>query len=228
MPRARQISPIAAISWITPISLFTAITETRIVSGRSAALNASRSMQPVRQHVEVGRLEALALELAHRVERRLVLGLHGDDVLALVLVEVRRALQREVDRLGRARRPDDLLRVAVHQRRDLVARLLDRLLGVPAERVRARRGVAEVLGQVRDHLLRDARIDRRGRRIVEIDRHLHEGLVCAMLDTSAGDRRAGRAHGRRRRRLAVILQHRRHRLSAAAGARGRPASPTAG
>ena len=134
------------MSWITPISLLTNITETRIVSGRSAASNCVEVEQAVGVRLEVGDLEAFALELAHRVEHRLVLGLHGDEVLALVLVEVRRALEREVDRLGRARGPDELLRVAVDQRRDLLARLLDRLLGLPAERVRARRRIAEVLG----------------------------------------------------------------------------------
>ena len=43
---ARQSSPIALISWITPISLFTCIIDTRIVSGRNAALNLSRSIKP--------------------------------------------------------------------------------------------------------------------------------------------------------------------------------------
>ena len=150
MPRARQISPIAAMSCTTPISLLTAITETTIVSGRSAFSNASRSSEPVRQHVEIGDRVALALELAHRVERRLVLRAHGDEVLALVLVEVRGALQREIDRFRRARREDELARVAVDERGDLLARLLDRLLGGPAQRVRARRRVAEILGEARE------------------------------------------------------------------------------
>ncbi len=48
--------------------------------------------QAVFLHVEVGDLEALALELAHGVEHGLVLGLHRDQVLALALVELRRAL----------------------------------------------------------------------------------------------------------------------------------------
>ena len=107
-----------------------------------------------------------------RVERRLVLGLHRDQVLALGLVELGRALEREVDRFGRARGPDQVLRVAAHQRGDLLARLLDRLLGLPAEGVRAARRVAEVLGQVRDHLLRHARIDRRGRGVIQVDGQL--------------------------------------------------------
>ncbi len=46
MPLARQISPISAIGWITPISLFTIMTETTIVSGRIAALSFSRSTRP--------------------------------------------------------------------------------------------------------------------------------------------------------------------------------------
>ena len=124
------------MSWMTPISLFTNITDTTMVSGRSAALNASRSTQPVGLDVEIGDLEALALELAHGVERRLVLGLDRDEVLALVLVEMRGALEREVDRFGRAGRPDDLLRVAVDQRGD-VSRALPRPPPRPPSRTRA-------------------------------------------------------------------------------------------
>ena len=70
------------MSWITPISLLTNITETRIVSGRSAAFSLLEVEQAVFLDVEVGHLEALALELAHRVEHRLVLGLDRDEVLA--------------------------------------------------------------------------------------------------------------------------------------------------
>ena len=152
--------------------------------------------QAVRQHVEIGDREALALQLAHRVERGLVLGAHGDEVLALVLVEVRGALQREVDRFRRARGPDDLARIAVHQRRDVLARLLHRLLGGPAERVRARRGIAEVLGEVRDHLLRDARVDRRRRRVVEVDRGLHCSVSIRWHVESGRSGHDGRARAR--------------------------------
>ena len=52
------------------------------------------------------------------VEHGLVLGLHRDDVLALALVEMRGALDREVVRLGRAGRPDDFARIGVDQRGD--------------------------------------------------------------------------------------------------------------
>ncbi len=65
--------------------------------------------QAVFLHVEVGGLEALALQLAHGVEHGLVLGLDGDEVLALAVVEMRSALDRQVVGLGRAGGPDDLL-----------------------------------------------------------------------------------------------------------------------
>jgi len=160
---------------MTPISLLTNITETTIVSGERR-LERVEVEQPVRLDVEIADLEAVALELAHRVERRLVLGLDRDQVLALVLVEMRRALQRQIDRLGGTRGPDQLLGVTMDQLGDFLARLLDRLLGLPAERVRTRSRVAEMLGQVRNHLGRDPRIDRGRRRIIEIDRFFHRGL----------------------------------------------------
>src|SRR5258705_9350770 len=143
--------------------------------------------QAVLPRIEEGRFETLALELAHGIEHRLVLGLHRDDVLALALVEIRRALDGEVVAFRRARSPDDLLRVGVQERRDVRARLLHRLLRVPAECVRAARRVAELLGEEGDHLLRHARVHRRGRGIVEVDRKFHvrarpvQGVTAASL-----------------------------------------------
>ena len=58
---------------------------------------------------EVGDLEALFLEALAGVEDGLVLGHRRDDVVALVLVELGDALEREVVALGRAAREDDLL-----------------------------------------------------------------------------------------------------------------------
>src|SRR5574341_2028087 len=124
-------------------------------------------------HAQIGDLETLSFELAAGVEHGLVLGLLRDDVLALGLVELRRALDREVVALGRAGSPDDFLRIRMNERSDVAARLLDRLLRLPAERVRAARGVAEEFREVRNHLRRDAGIDRGRRRVVEVDRQLH-------------------------------------------------------
>src|SRR6266511_1140430 len=50
-------------------------------------------------------------------------------------VELGGALEREVDRLGRARGPDDLLRRGADERTHLLARQLDGLLCLPAEDV---------------------------------------------------------------------------------------------
>jgi hypothetical protein len=68
---------------MTPISLLTNITLARMVSGRIAAVNLSRSTRPSSSHVEIGHLEALALQFAAGVQHRLVFGLDRDDVLAL-------------------------------------------------------------------------------------------------------------------------------------------------
>ena len=76
---------------------------------------------------------------------RLVLGDARDDVIALLAVHLGDALDREVVRFGRAAREDDFLRVRADQIGDLLARLLDRLLGLPAERMVAAGRVAEVL-----------------------------------------------------------------------------------
>ena len=43
---ARQIRPIAATSWITPVSLLAVMIETRMVSGRIAASSSARSTSP--------------------------------------------------------------------------------------------------------------------------------------------------------------------------------------
>src|SRR5258708_1261462 len=119
-----------------------------------------------------------------KTEHKAVLGLHRDDVFALALVEIRRALDGEVVAFGGAGSPDDLLGVGVEERRDVRARLLHRLLRFPTERVRAARRVAELLGEEGDHLLRHARVHRRGRGIVEVDRKFHVRARPAQGDTA--------------------------------------------
>ena len=93
---------------------------TRIVLSVIAAVTISGVTMPSFCGRQVRDLEALALEALAGVEHALVLGLDGDDVVALLLVEAGRALDREVVRLGRARGQDDLLAVAADQRRDLL------------------------------------------------------------------------------------------------------------
>jgi len=119
---------------------------------------------------QVGDAEALLLEMAAGVQDALVLRDGSDDVVAAVLVEFRHALDGEIVRLGGARGEHHLLLVCTNQLAELGARLLDRLLCLPPIRMAARMRIAELVGEVRHHRLQDARIERRGRLVVEVDR----------------------------------------------------------
>ena len=63
--------------------------------------------------------------------------------------------------------------VRADQARDLLAGMLHRLLGLPAKRVIAAGGVAELLREVGQHRLHYARVHRRGGVVVHVDRQLH-------------------------------------------------------
>ena len=94
---------------------------------------------------EIGdRRQALPLERLAGVEDGLVLGRRGDDVVALLLVELDDALDRQVVGLGGAAGEDDLLGLGADHLGDLLARLVDQRLGFPAEGVVAAAGVAEL------------------------------------------------------------------------------------
>jgi hypothetical protein len=81
-----------------------------------------------------------------------------------------------------------------------VARLLDRLLRVPAERVAAARGVAEVLGEVGQHRVEHARIERRRRLVVEVDGSFMIGAGAS----SRASRRARRTDRARASERSVV------------------------
>src|SRR5690606_436180 len=98
-------------------------------------LDHGRSHQAVFARLEIGHLEAFALQLAGGIQHRLVLDLRGDDVLALGAVEVRHALDGEVVGLGGTAGPDDLAGIGVDQFGDLATGVFHRLLGLPAEDV---------------------------------------------------------------------------------------------
>ena len=137
--------------------------------GTQCSLEFAQIDQTVRLRFEIGGSKALPLQLTHGVEYRLVLGLHGDDVLALVCVEMRSAFDSQVVGFSRAGCPYDLLRIGIDQSRNLFTRTLHRLIGYPTKRVRPRSRIAELLGQVGNHRLGYARIDRRSRGIIQID-----------------------------------------------------------
>ena len=127
-------------------------------------------------HRQIRDAIAFLLEALARVDHRFVLGDARDDVVALLAIHLGGAFNREVVRLCRAAREDDLLRVRADQIGDLLARLIHGLFGRPAERMIAAGGVAEFRREVRQHCLEDARVDRRRRVVVHVNRKLDRHL----------------------------------------------------
>ena len=82
-------------------------------------------------------------------------------------------LMRQIVRFGGAAGEHDLLGGRADQVRDLLAGFLHRLFGLPAKAVIAAGGVAEDLHEIRLHRLKHARIHRRRRVIVHVNRQFH-------------------------------------------------------
>ena len=93
----------------------------------------------------------------------------GDDVVALVLVELDHALDGEVVGLGGAAGEDDLLRLGVDQAGDPLAPRLGRLLRLPAVAVAPAGRVTEGLGEIGHHRLEHPRIERGRGVVVHVD-----------------------------------------------------------
>ena len=172
-PASFARAPIAARSCTTPISLFTAMTETsRVGAAASAARSVPGSSEAVRPDRQHHRLEALGGQVANAFEDAFVLGGEGDDPPPLVALrrrEARGALDGDVVRLRRAGGEDDLARLRADQRRHLPARRLHRLLGRPAHRVLDAVRVGEVLLPPGPHGGEHPRVERRGGVVVEVD-----------------------------------------------------------
>ena len=143
----------------------------------------------------IGRDESLAIRLQdrhlgnafRRREDRSMLDRARDQMLAVFHL-----MQRDVVRLRRAGGEDDLVRLRVEKSRDGDARIFDGARCFPSMRVRERRGIAEVFGEVRQHRFDDPRIARRGGVMIEVDRRLrHETMIAPEDSESAiGDRNA--------------------------------------
>ena len=101
----------------------------------------------------------------------------GDDVVALTAVFLRHALDREIVRFGSAACEDDLPRAGVDEAGDLSTRVFDSVFGFPAEFVAAAGGIAEFFREIRQHCIQDARIDGRGRLVIEVYRQLERHLL---------------------------------------------------
>ncbi len=125
--------------------------------------------QAIRFRVEVSRGKTFAFKFAYCVDHRLMLDAHGDDMFALALIEMCRALDGEVVRFSRPRSPDDFLGIGIDQGRNLFTRQLNRRIGFPAKRMRTAGRIAKFLGQIRNHFIGHTRVNRRGGRIVHVN-----------------------------------------------------------
>ena len=142
-----------------PVSLLAHITETiGDVVGQQLGLYSSRSRRPFAVHLEVVDDVAFLFQILAQGQDGRMLDDGGDDLLAFRL-----GLERREDGggvgLGAAGGEDDLRVVlGAEQLLHLHARLLDRQADLVAEAVH-RRGVAELLGEERQHGFHHGRID---------------------------------------------------------------------
>jgi hypothetical protein len=115
-----------------------------------------------------------------------VLGDDGDDMRAAVAERLNGAFDREVVGFSRAAGEADLLCGGADERRDLAARAVHGGLGVPPELVLPAGGIAEALGEVRQHRLEHAGIDGGGGVVVEVDGFI--GVhACGFLVNARGE-----------------------------------------
>ncbi len=167
----RARSAISSIGWITPVSLFTAITDTSSVSGRKCCLDSFGGDPAARIWCEQIDLEASCLQALQWFEYGLVLDLGRDDVsLADALAVGGESEDRQVVALGCAAGEDDLVGLCADHARDLLACTLDPFLRHLAVGVGAAPGVAELVRHVGQHLVGNAWVHRRGGRVIEVRR----------------------------------------------------------
>ncbi len=112
----------------------------------------------------------MLLQVLAGVQHSFVLNGLGDDVVALFAEHLRDAFNHQVIGFGGAACEDDFFRRGVDQRSNLLARGFHGLFARPAERMVAARGVAKLLGEIRQHRFDHTRIDRGGRVIVHVNR----------------------------------------------------------
>ena len=134
------------------------------------------SHEAVRIHREIRHLPTLRFQPLAGMQDGVMLNLRGDDVLALLLMRKRRALERPVVALRSARGEIDFLRAAPQCRRDLPPCALDRFFRIPPRRMNGGR-VAVHLHIIRKHCLHHGLRNGGRRRIIQINT-IH---VCSFL-----------------------------------------------
>ncbi len=168
--------------------------ENRLGSDRAAEI--VEVNQAVGRDGQIGDVAAGFFQALADVEHGLVLGRLGDDVIAVLAAlftkRVCDALDREVVRFGRAAGEDDLPGIGADQPGDLSAGIFDRFLGLPAEFVIAACRVAEFLGEIGQHGLEHARINRRRGLIVHVDREFDRHRDSILVRLGRGVQQVGK------------------------------------
>ena len=141
--------------------------------GRDGAAQIVEIDAAVFLHRQIGDFVAVFFEALTGIEHGLVLGHLRDDVVALFAIHFRGAFDGQVGRFRGAAGENDFFRRGVDQLGDLAARVFHGFFGYPAEFVVAAGGVAELLSEIGQHRFDNARVHRRGRVIVHINRKLN-------------------------------------------------------
>ena len=152
------------------------------MSARKAALVRVEVDQPVAVDGDEVDVPAATRERLRRLDDGRVLDRADDEVAGLEALQV--AGEGQVVGLGAAGGEDDLALGGAEGRGDGGARRFDGAPPLAAQRVQLGR-VAVALAEVRQHRLEDARVDRRGRGVVEVD-GLHRRAPSATR-SSQGD-----------------------------------------
>src|SRR5713101_3677806 len=142
IPCSLAILPISAIGLITPISLLAYMMVIKIVFGVNA---------PIALHRQISHLVSVLFQPLAGIEHSLVLNGLRNDVVALLAVHLRDALNHQIVGFRRPAGEDDLLWRGADQRSHLRARVLHRFLAGPAERVVAAGSVSEFFREIRQH-----------------------------------------------------------------------------
>ncbi|CSC11427.1 Uncharacterised protein [Vibrio cholerae] len=122
----------------------------------------SQINQAIAFWIKISHFKAFTLQLAHGIQYRFVFGFAGDDVLALLVIEVSNTFDREVVRFSSTRSEHNFTWVCIQQGCDLLTRSVYRFFCLPAITVRARSWVTEgtIHRHVLNHFFSYARINR--------------------------------------------------------------------
>jgi len=137
-------APDSSSGWMVPISLLACMMEINYGFRTNSALHVLRINHPACPHAHIGHTNAAFFKGLRRVKNGVVFDASGDDVRGRHAGCLDNAKDRCVIRFCAPAREDHLAGTGVEQLGNLLASLLDRVLGplaVPMDR----RGVAEVL-----------------------------------------------------------------------------------